>query len=84
MDEHLPAGIHWHTDLLRQMERAQAGKREAILDHGLALRLHRYMRFRHLFRHTYGYELVWDELRPLVEGLPGVLADLRARLARFP
>jgi len=58
MDEHLPAGIHRHTDLLRQMERAQAGKREAILDHGLALRLHRYMRFRHLFRHSYGYELV--------------------------
>ena len=81
MDDYLPAGLHWHTDLLGQMERPWGEKRAAILDHGLALRLHRYMRFRHLFRHTYGYELVWEELRPLVEGLPSILADLRSRLA---
>ncbi len=83
VDEYLPAGRSWHTDLLRQMAGAWAGKREAVLDHDLALRLHRYMRFRHLFRHTYGFDLVWEELRPLVERLPGALADLRARLQAF-
>jgi predicted nucleotidyltransferase len=83
VDDSLPSGLHWHTDLLRQMEGPWREKRGAVLDHGLALRLHRYMRFRHLFRHTYGYELVWDELRPLVESLSGALADLRARLATF-
>ena len=83
VDDYLPASAHSHNDLLRQMERPWGEKRPALLDHGLALRLHRYMRFRHLFRHTYGYELVWEELRPLVEGLSGVLADLRSRLATF-
>ena len=81
--EGLPAGLHSHTDLLRQVKRPWGEKRAAVLDHGLALRLHRYMRFRHLFRHTYGYERVWEELRPLVEGLPAILADLNARLQPF-
>ncbi len=83
LDEDLPPGPHWHTDLLRRMEHPWGEKRQAVVDHDLALRLHRYLRFRHLFRHTYGYELVWDELRPLVEGLPRALADLNTRLQLF-
>ena len=83
VDDYLPAGLHSHPHLLRQMERPWGEKRPALLDHGLALRLHRYTRFRHLFRHTYGYELVLEELRPLAEGLPAVLADLNARLQPF-
>ena len=83
IDEDLPSGPHWHTDLLRRMENPWLGKRGAVVNHEVALRLHRYMRFRHLFRHTYGYELSWDELRPLVEFLPQVHADVRFHLERF-
>lgn len=54
-----------------------SGESWHILDRSLALKLHRYLRFRHLFRHTYGYELVWEELRPLVEMMPEVLEELR-------
>jgi len=46
------------------------GRRAAILDRGLALWLYRYMRFRHLFPQTSGYELVWDGPWPLAEALP--------------
>ena len=70
----IPTGSSWHTF---------EGKRPAVIDHDLALRLHRYLRFRHLFRHTYGYELVWGELRPLVEGLPEVFNALRTQLESF-
>jgi len=73
----VPSGESWHILPLRQMEREVEGKRAALLDHSLALKLHRYLRFRHLFRHTYGYELVWEELRPLVEMMPEVLEELR-------
>ena len=83
IDEDLPSRPRSHTDLLRRMEHAWGERRQAVVDHDLALRLHRYLRFRHLFRHTYGYELVWEELRPLVEVLPRVLADLKARLQPF-
>ena len=83
LDEDVPPGPHRHTDLLLRMAHPWGEKRGTVLDHDLALQLHRYLRFRHLFRHTYGFELVWNELRPLVEGLSSVLANLRSRLATF-
>lgn len=69
--------------LLQQMEWEVEGERPAVIDHELALRLHRYLRFRHVFSHTYGYELVWDELRPLVKGSPKVFEDSRAQIEVF-
>ena len=89
-----PIGESWHTLLLRQMEHEVQKRRPAVIDHALALRLHRYLRFRHLFRHTYvrfaqrllrepRYELVWDELRPLVERLAGVFESLQEQIHRF-
>lgn len=79
----LPTGPGGHTLLLRGMESAVEGIRPAVIDHALALRLLDYLRFRHLFRHTYGYELQWDKLRPLAEGLAETFAQLRQRLERF-
>lgn len=79
----LPGGPGGHTLLLRGMESAVEGIRPAVLDHPLALRLLDYLRFRHLFRHTYGYELEWNKLRPLVQGLEEALAQLRTQLDRL-
>jgi len=82
-DVPLPVGESWHTFLLQQMEREVQWRRPAVIDHALALRLHRYLRFRHLFRHTYGYELVWDELCPIVEGLAEIFETLREQIHHF-
>ncbi len=65
----LPGGPGGHTLLLRSMESSVEGIRPSVIDHALALCLLDYLRFRHLFRHTYGYELQWDKLRPLIERL---------------
>jgi len=80
LDGDLPPGPGWHTLLLRRMESPFADVRPAVIDHKLALRLLDYLRFRHLFRHTYGYELAWEKCRPLAEGLKGVLAELKRQL----
>ncbi|MCZ6679853.1 MAG: nucleotidyltransferase domain-containing protein [Candidatus Poribacteria bacterium] len=83
MELSIPIGSNWHTLLLQQMEHEVPEHRPAVIDHALALRLHRYLRFRHLFRHTYGYELVWDELRPLAEMLPELFAEFKTGVERF-
>jgi predicted nucleotidyltransferase len=79
----LPAGESWHTFLLRSMESEAKGIRAAVIDHELASRLVDYLRFRHLFRHSYGYELQWQKRQPRVQGLEETLELLRKQLARF-
>lgn len=79
----LPTGPGGHTLLLRGMESSVEGVRPGVIDHALALQLHDYLRFRHLFRHTYGYELQWDKVRPLLHGLEDTLLQLRKQLDGF-
>jgi predicted nucleotidyltransferase len=79
----LPAGDNWHILLLRSMESEIEGKRPAVLHHQMAMRLLDYLRFRHLFRHTYGYELEWEKLSPLVERLEITKASLDLQLEAF-
>ncbi len=77
------AGPGWHTVLLQSMETPAQGIRPAVIDHDLARQLLDYLRFRHLFRHSYGYELQWEKLRPLIEGLEGTLVMLREQIEQF-
>ncbi len=79
----LPTGSSGHTLLLRGMDSAVSGIRPAVIDHGLALRLLDYLRFRHLFRHTYGYEIQWGKLQPLIQDLAETLSTFRQQLERF-
>ena len=80
VDEDVPPGAHWHIDLLQRMEGTWGGKRAPVIDHALALRLLEYPRFRHAFRHTYGYELVWKNLQPLAAGIPAIFEQLPLKL----
>jgi hypothetical protein len=83
LDDGLPAGESWQTLLLQQMEIEYPGTRPAVINHSLALRLLDYLRFRHLFRHTYGYELLWQKCRPLAESVSETLEMFQKQLSRF-
>ena len=65
------------------MERPWGQNRPAVISHSLALGLFKLLRFRYLFRHTYGFELLWEEIKPLAEGLAGLLDELNRELPRF-
>lgn len=82
MDGGLPEGPHWHRRLLQTMAEPIPGTRPAVLLASTAADLDEYLRFRHLFRSLYGFELSWDRLHPLLLGLASaataVLADLGA------
>ena len=83
LDGDLPSGPSWHTYLLRRMTAPWAEVRPAVIDRALAMRLLDYLRFRHLFRHTYGFDLEWEKCRPLAEGMTQTLEALRAQLTAF-
>jgi predicted nucleotidyltransferase len=83
LDDDLPAGPNWHTLLLQRMGQPFGSRRPAVIDRGLEVKLADYLRFRHLFRHTYGYDLEWERVRELGQALPGVLEALRAQVVAF-
>lgn len=55
-----PGGSDSHVQLLQRMARELPGVRPAVLSEPTARQLVEYLRFRHLFRHRYGFELEWD------------------------
>jgi predicted nucleotidyltransferase len=83
LDEDLPAGTNWHTLLLQRMSQPFGSRRPAVIDRPLEVGLSEYLRFRHLFRDTYGHDPEWKPIRELSEALPEVLADLRAQVTDF-
>jgi len=49
----------------------------------LAAELHKYLRFRHVFRYAYNVQLRWPEMADLVSACQGVLEQLEAEMAAF-
>jgi len=83
LDGNLPGGADWHLKLQRQMTRPVPEVRPACISAELAERLDPYRRFRHRVRHRYGFELDWEPVRELAEGMPALLAELRVALREF-
>ena len=57
--------------------------RKAVLQKELAEPLKDYLGFRHVFRHSYGYELDWERLNPLFSGMSDVWQKVKADLEKF-
>lgn len=83
IDDDLPSGPNWHTLLLQRMARPWGEERPAVINQALEQKLLEYLRFRHLFRHTYGYDLQWERIRELSEALSGLWQELSAQLTTF-
>lgn len=83
IDGKLPKGEDWHTKLLLQMAHPFEEIREAVISQDLMERLKEYLRFRHLFRSIYGFELKWERFKALALSLNSLLNELRDELERF-
>jgi hypothetical protein len=46
-------------------------------------RLRTYMAFRHMFRHTYSFELRWDHMKPLVSECQDILRQFEEQVEKF-
>ncbi len=56
IDGHIPSGIASHSDLLIVMTQTTAN-RPLVISEALRTRLSAYLSFRHVFRHTYSFQL---------------------------
>ena len=82
VDNDMPKGEDWHIKLLNQM--AQSKKdREAVIDTAFLQYLKEYLRFRHLFRNIYGFELKCEKIMPLCLRLDDVYNKLKIFLDEF-
>lgn len=76
----LPQTPDWHLRLLRMMTVEVPSVRPRVLSPELADRLTDYLRFRHVVRNIYGFELHEDKIEPLVRELPGVSRELQDQM----
>lgn len=82
IDQSVPEGSQWHRDLLTQMKEATP-RRPAVLTAETAARLADYMGFRHYYRHSYSFQLEWDELEKLATPLTDTWPRVREELQGF-
>jgi hypothetical protein len=83
LDGGLPTGAHWHRTLLERMSEEVPGVRPEVLSAEVAAEVDEFLRFRHLFRSLYGFELRWDRVAPLLEHLPRLHPRVVQDVARF-
>ena len=63
IDGSFATGERYHLDLLNQMAQDIPNERRALIKPQQYMVLKDYLSFRHFFRHAYGYQLRWQELR---------------------
>src|SRR4030042_3094971 len=76
VDEDFPDGPDWHVQLVQRMAINVETVRPAVLDEKTARQLDQYLRFRHLFRHSYGFDLEWERCRELLGDVPATYERL--------
>lgn len=67
----------WHSELFHSMFN-ETEKRKAVLSQDLEESLKDYLGFRHVFRHSYGYELDWERLNPLFSGMNEIWTKIKS------
>jgi len=79
----VPKGPDWHRDLLEDMTLEIRNLRPAVIDDSLKKDLNEYLRFRHLFRSLYGFELDRSRMQPLAEHFDEVLEKFEYQIRKF-
>ncbi len=60
----LPAGENWHIELFKGFCEPPRRGLPILIDKALEADLAPFRRLRHVVRHSYGFQLRWDQLRP--------------------
>jgi len=82
VDGIIPEGDRWHNSLLRAMS-ASTDKRGQFISTELKQDIEQYLAFRHFFRHSYGFILDWEHLKPLCVNRADTFKRLRVEIDNF-
>jgi hypothetical protein len=82
LDSERITGDAWHRDLLQRM-REPSPHRAALLSKELYDSLSEYLRFRHVFRNAYSFDLDWQKMAPLVLRLQETFQKFEESLDNF-
>ena len=81
-DSSTPDGIKWHKELLnRAFEKT--GERTEIFREEFKVPLNEYLRFRHFVRHAYGFQLKWEDMKPLLFNMNVIWEKLKEDINIF-
>lgn len=83
LDGEVPSGETWHKDLLDSMALELEGIRPPFISEYIQKRLDEYLRFRHLFRSLYGFELDKERMRKLYERMGSLYEDFKKETVDF-
>jgi len=72
IDGGAPRGYDWHLQLLQRMLAQVPDARPQVIDASLGEELDEFMRFRHVFRHQYGFQLRWQLVKDLADRMSEV------------
>lgn len=73
----------WHADLRKRMKLEIEYCRPAVIDEERYRLLEDFRGFRHVFRHSYSFELDWDRERLVANKFRRTAAMLRAQITAF-
>jgi len=82
VDGCVPTGNKSHQELLHQMA-SENSVRNEIIDEELYFKLREYATFRHFYRHAYSFQLNWEKMKPLVNGVHSVWINIKTNLENF-
>lgn len=82
IDGKVPTGDRWHRDLLDQIQNTTS-KRTQVLSAQIIDHLIDYMGFRHFYRHSYSFQLEWEELAKLILPMQDLWKKIKNELQTF-
>lgn len=83
IDLELPEGEDWHKKILRQAAVGLPEIRPPVIEKELFTRLEEYLKFRHLVRNIYGFQLKYARFEHLVKEMPEVAGELNGQVSGF-
>ncbi len=79
----IPNTEEWHKDLLNDMALDLDEVRPPVISKNFYAQLIPYLRFRHLFRNPYGFELDWERMKELDENLSRISSQWLEEIHAF-